>query len=43
MQVYKVSITEVETMERLICKYTENGWEFRTPKQMRHYTIHQRS
>ena len=29
--------------ERLISKYSKNGWDYLTPKQMWHYTVHQRS
>ena len=32
MQIYEVSLTKVETMERLISKFIKkNGWEYLTP------------
>ena len=43
MQVYEISITKVETMERSISKYTKRCWEYLTPKQMWHNTVYQRS
>ena len=43
MQVYEESVTKVETMKRLINKCTKNVWESLTPKQIWHYTVHQRS
>ena len=40
MQIYEVSITKVEAIEQLISKYMKKGWEYLTPKQMWHYTVH---
>ena len=32
LQIYEVSLTKVETMERLISKFIlKNGWEYLTP------------
>ena len=31
LQIYEVSLTKVETMERLISKSIKNGWEYLTP------------